>query len=835
MTRPSCSATGDGAPVRPVTLPMLGRVTILLRLLDEVSYDGSPVAGARPADLLAALALHPPGHRRPAARRRDLARRPARRPGQGAAGPGVAAAHPARCRDAGPRGRWLPARARAGGGRRLGPRPAGDGRGTGPGRRSRAAGPRPGRGGGRPADRCGRRGGGGRAGPSSPCRTGAGRGRSTACGGWPWAGPAATRQRSRCCARCTPTIRTTPRCSRRCYAARPPPSVLRRPWRGTTPIAATSPIGWGSTPTRRCSGSTASCSPPTSRSAAGCCTTPTSCSAATPTWPALRALVRTGRLTTILGPGGLGKTRIAHVLAREATQPRVHFVELVGISAGRGRGLGGRVRPRRAQLGDRPTHPHVRAARRRARPDRPGARRRADPARPRQLRARARRGRVAGGVPAGHHARPARRHHQPVAAGDRGRAGRSRSASSPPHDGAELFRRRARAVRPDAELPDDVVADIVARLDGLPLAVELAAARIRTMSVEEVRRALADRFALLRGRDRTAPARHQTLTSVIGWSWDLLSPTSNGPSPGCRSSTTASPATLPSADARPDGPDLVEALVDQSLLTVSEDGGVVRYRMLETVREFGALRLAEDGGADAARGPPRPAGRWTSSRPGATDVFGARQIEAIDHLWPEEGNLTDILRRRPWPATTARGCRCSPPGRALGDHREPRALLRRSPTGPSGCSSTATRPRSWCRSTRTRSSCSDAHRLPGAGVDRSWWTPWQRLGEPSSPWSRVIYAMFVESDDPERRTEVTGATDDPDRPPPWPPAVGGGAGGERRRGGRAASTSSRRSTLVDEDATTWQVATLHTQMAILDLNADDHATAAEHARAPSRC
>ena len=81
-------------------------------------------------------------------------------------------------------------------------------------------------------------------------------------------------------------------------------------------------------------GCTASCWRPTSRSAAACGTTPTSCSAARPTWPELRALVRTGRLTTILGPGGLGKTRIAHVLAREATQPRVHFVELVGISAG---------------------------------------------------------------------------------------------------------------------------------------------------------------------------------------------------------------------------------------------------------------------------------------------------------------------------------------------------------------------------------------------------------------------------------------------------------------------------------------------------------------------
>ena len=75
-------------------------------------------------------------------------------------------------------------------------------------------------------------------------------------------------------------------------------------------------------------------------------------------------------------------------------------------------------------------------------------------------------------------------------------------------DGAELFRRRALAVRPDAELPNAVVAEIVTRLDGLPLAVELAAARIRTMSADEVRRALDDRFELCAAG--TAPLRPVT-------------------------------------------------------------------------------------------------------------------------------------------------------------------------------------------------------------------------------------------------------------------------------------------------------------------------------------
>ncbi len=214
-------------------------------------------------------------------------------------------------------------------------------------------------------------------------------------------------------------------------------------------------------------------------------------------------------------------------------------------------------------------------------------------------------------------------------------------------DGEELFRRRARAVRPDADLPDDVVADVVARLDGLPLAVELAAARIRTMSVEEVRRALADRFRLLRGRDRSAPARHQTLTVghrlVVG---PAVRPTSSGPWPGCRSSTTASPPTAACAVLGPDGADLVEALVDQSLLTVSEEGGAARYRMLETVREFGRPASGRDRRDGRGAGRPDPLGGRPVPRRCDREVFGSRQIEAMDLLSAEEGNLTDILRGR---------------------------------------------------------------------------------------------------------------------------------------------------------------------------------------------
>ena len=89
---------------------------------------------------------------------------------------------------------------------------------------------------------------------------------------------------------------------------------------------------------------------------------------------------------------------------------------------------------------------------------------------------------------------------------------------------AELFRQRARAVRPDADLPADAVRELCGGLDGLPLAVELAAARVRVMSVAEIARRLDDRFAVLRGGPRDAPQRHRTLDAVIDWSWNLLDP-----------------------------------------------------------------------------------------------------------------------------------------------------------------------------------------------------------------------------------------------------------------------------------------------------------------------
>ncbi|MGQ4596900.1 BTAD domain-containing putative transcriptional regulator [Nocardia sp. R6R-6] len=160
----------------------------------------------------------------------------------------------------------------------------------------------------------------------------------------------------------------------------------------------------------------------------------------------------------------------------------------------------------------------------------------------------------------------------------------------------ELFAARARAVRPTVRLAPDVVAQLCQTLDGLPLAIELAAARVRVMSVEEINERLADRFALLRHGDRSSPERHRTLHAVIDWSWNLLDTAQQVALRRlCRF-----PAgfTLSAAEAVAGGADLVDVaaavdgLVDQSLLTVLDDEVLgIRYRMLETVREFGEERL----------------------------------------------------------------------------------------------------------------------------------------------------------------------------------------------------------------------------------------------------
>ena len=162
-----------------------------------------------------------------------------------------------------------------------------------------------------------------------------------------------------------------------------------------------------------------------------------------------------------------------------------------------------------------------------------------------------------------------------------GRAGR------PPTDGGE---RRA-------------IAQICRRLDGIPLAIELAAARARVLTPEQIAARLDDRFRLLTGGSRTALPRQQTLRAAIDWSYELLPEPERRCSVAWRSSPAAARWRRPrssSGDGR-DTLDLLGHLVDKSLVTVDLAGSEARYGLLETIRAYGLERLAESGEAEVIR------------------------------------------------------------------------------------------------------------------------------------------------------------------------------------------------------------------------------------------
>ena len=166
-----------------------------------------------------------------------------------------------------------------------------------------------------------------------------------------------------------------------------------------------------------------------------------------------------------------------------------------------------------------------------------------------------------------------------------------------------LFETRARQVRPDFAVTDDnaaAVAQICRRLDGIPLAVELAAARVRVLSVAQIAAGLSDRFRLLAGMGRGVPSRQATLEASVVWSFGLL--TDGERLALARLSVFVGMFDLDAAQAVVAGPDidqtqvleLVTALADRSLLqVVDEHDGRARYRLLETIRMFARDRLAE--------------------------------------------------------------------------------------------------------------------------------------------------------------------------------------------------------------------------------------------------
>jgi predicted ATPase len=213
-------------------------------------------------------------------------------------------------------------------------------------------------------------------------------------------------------------------------------------------------------------------------------------------------------------------------------------------------------------------------------------------------------------------------------------------------EAVRLFVDHARLVLPDFAVDERnaaAIAEICRRLDGIALAIELAAARVRVLSVDEIRARLDDRFRLLTGGNRAMP-RHQTLHATMQWSHDLLTASERRLfrrlavfAGGC----TLAAATDVSGEAT-DEYDTLErltALHDKSLALVDRaPRAQPRYRMLETVRQYAQERLNEEGEGDDARN--RHLLHYVAlGERAAPDLTGPRQGEWFDALWQEQENL----------------------------------------------------------------------------------------------------------------------------------------------------------------------------------------------------
>jgi non-specific serine/threonine protein kinase len=238
------------------------------------------------------------------------------------------------------------------------------------------------------------------------------------------------------------------------------------------------------------------------------------------------------------------------------------------------------------------------------------------------------------------------------------------SLSLPPADGpaglepalaseaVRLFVERARAARPDFELTERNVGhveEVCRQLDGIPLAIELAAARLRVLGVEQIAARLQDRFQLLSSGYRTAPPRHQTLRAVLDWSHDLLVEPEQvllrrlaAFAGGFTLDAAEAVCLVPSAQV--DGPqgvlDALLSLVNKSLVVVDSDG---RFHLLETVRQYAAEKLTAAGDDAAVR---RRHLAWYLELAGQAEsaLRGAQQAGWLDRLEREHENVRAALR-----------------------------------------------------------------------------------------------------------------------------------------------------------------------------------------------
>jgi predicted ATPase len=194
------------------------------------------------------------------------------------------------------------------------------------------------------------------------------------------------------------------------------------------------------------------------------------------------------------------------------------------------------------------------------------------------------------------------------ASGSPGAPSASDSAGVGDYAAVRLFLDRARVVQPDLLLTARTaaaLATICRRLDGIPLALELAAAQVRVLSVEQIAARLDDRFRLLTGGSRTALPRQQTLSALIDWSWDLLTADEQrllrrlavfvGGWTLAAAEATCADATLPSTAIS----DVLTQLVNKSMVVLEEQETGVRYRFLETIRQYAREKLFAAGEAAA--------------------------------------------------------------------------------------------------------------------------------------------------------------------------------------------------------------------------------------------